>query len=60
MAEEFLYWYWDWGLFASGVSVFILGMAFGWVHANERTAKRAHDEAVRLATKDTYVDTYGP
>lgn len=47
--NEFMNWYWDWGIAVSGVVVFFLGFVYGAAWQKDRCEKRRHDEAVRLA-----------
>lgn len=51
--NEFLQWYWDWGIAVSGVIVFFLGFIYGAVWYKDRCEKRIHAENVRLAITNT-------
>ena len=51
--NEFMQWYWDWGIAVSGVAVFMLGFLYGWILQKEICEKKIHDEAVRLAITNT-------
>ena len=48
--NEFMSWYWDWGIAVSAVVVWLLGFAYGAVWYKDRCEKRMHTENVRLAT----------
>lgn len=50
---EFMNWYWSWGIFVSGIIVFLFGVFMGWIMHKERCEKLLHKERVRLATTNT-------
>ena len=33
---DFMRWYWDWGIFVSGIIVFIAGYVIGWHRHKEK------------------------
>jgi len=51
--NEFLQWYWDWGIAVSGLAVFVLGFTYGAAWQKDRCEKKAHNEAYRLAVTNT-------
>jgi len=51
--NEFMQWYWDWGIAVSGVIIFFLGFAYGAVWYKDRCERRLRKEAVRLAITNT-------
>lgn len=53
MFESFMQWYWDWGIFTSGIIVFFLGFIFGIIWYKDRCEKRIRAEDLRVAIKDT-------
>lgn len=53
MLESFIQWYWDWGIFISGIIVFFLGFIFGIIWYKDRCEKRIKDEDLRISIKGT-------
>ncbi len=51
--NEYVEWYWDWGHFAFGIALFLLGLAIGWILRTEKYEDDAQKEAVRLAITNT-------
>jgi len=41
---EFMNFYWDWGIFLSGLLVFCFGWFMGWVMRGEREEKNRYAE----------------
>ena len=53
MPESFMQWYWDWGIFISGIVVFFSGFIFGIVWYKDRCEKRIRAEDLRIAITGT-------
>ena len=51
--NEFMQWYWSWGIFVSGLIIFFSGFIVGWFTYKDRCKKLLHKENVRLATTNT-------
>ena len=51
--NEFMQWYWSWGVFVSMILVFLGGVFIGWMLHKERVEKLLYEENLRIATTNS-------